>query len=86
MKVKIVTLSMNDKDVEYVVYREEERNGKSYDLLIPKILYFEMLQSLVDVSAIESSIVVYQKTEKGLYIKVEEEELLHDICSKRSEG
>jgi hypothetical protein len=81
MKLETVTLTIQDKDLEFVVYGRTVYDQKDYAVLILKMIYLEMLKAIVDREALKNVLNVYQRVEDSgrvVYIKIED----NDICSQ----
>lgn len=84
MRLKVVTISLKNKDIEFVQYDEVKSQGNIYLLLIPKIVYLEMSQSVVDSQVLKKSITVFQRMKKegrNYYIRLgdkEQEKIIND--------
>lgn len=77
MRIKIVTLQIKGQAVEFAENREFEHDGNKYSFLVPKVLYLEMIESIVDDKVLRDSIGVYKRVQRGsqlLYIKVDDQE------------
>lgn len=73
MKLKQVTLIFDKQKVDFIVYHE----SATHALLIAKILYLEMMKSLVDEKQLYKSLFLFQKVkrfEKTMYMQVGENE------------
>jgi hypothetical protein len=60
MKVKVVTLSYSGQKVEFVVWAEQNLGTERYELLIPKIIYVQMKNGIVDDMALFKVLHVYR--------------------------
>lgn len=76
-RLEFVTLTVGDEDIDFIIYDRVTYQGKEYILLCLKMVYLEMLKSIVDQKSLEKALYVYYRTENHgrlQYIKVDEDD------------
>lgn len=88
MDLKQITMTVENEELQFILYDQITLDQKVYCLLILKMIYMDMIQSIVDQEALSRAVNVYLRTQSGekiTYVKCEEN-LRQELIAKSIQG